>query len=138
MASQFKRASCVVAGPYDPEFAEAVTTSLKELSSLPANWDGYGGRPIDPEIIKTACAFVRALPENLALRPQVVPMSAGNLQLEWHKGPKILELEFETPTMIRYLQWHPEEGVEEEDVFLTADVAKADVLIRWFMNGISV
>ena len=44
-------------------------------------------------------------------------MSNGTLQLEWHDGTKSLELKFESPSSIRYLLWHPENGVEEEPTF---------------------
>src|SRR5438132_1629589 len=88
---------------------------LQGLGRLPPNWDGYSAPPINPDIIAAARAFLGALAPNLAGRPGVVPMSTGNLQLEWHEGPKILEMEFESPQTIRYLRWHPEQGVEEED-----------------------
>src|SRR4051812_12390256 len=84
------------AGDDDPEFKDAVCGRLNDLGSLPANWDGYGAPVIDRAILEAAQQFIRALPDDLAPRPQVVPMSGGNLQLEWHHGPKILELEFES------------------------------------------
>ena len=68
-------------------------------------------------MIDAAKSFIARLPENLVSPPHVVPMSNGTLQLEWHDGPKSLELEFESPSSIRYLQWHPEQGVEDEDAF---------------------
>jgi hypothetical protein len=127
-----------IAGHYDPDFAEVVQAELRQLGQLQTNWDGYGGQPIDPAVIAAACAFVRSLPENLAFRPRVVPMSPGNLQLEWHAGKKILELEFETPGTIHFLQWHPERDVEEEDTFPAKDIDKAVELIQWFMSGVCV
>ena len=52
-----------------------------------------------------------------------------------HDGPKSLELEFESPNSIRYLQWHPDRGVEKEDSFSTADVDTAVDLIRWMVGA---
>jgi hypothetical protein len=126
------------AGHYDPDFTTAVCAELDRLSQLVKNWDHYGAPPIDPAIIAAARAFIEALPENLAYRPHVVPMSPGNLQFEWHHEGKILELEFETAKTIHFLQWHPQAGVEEEATFPASDIDKAVDLIQWFMSGTCV
>ncbi len=128
----------LLAGHYDPEFVSALEKELTRLSLLPRNWDSYGAPPIDPDIIGAALNFIKALPENLVYRPRVVPMSTGNLQFEWHHGSKILELEFETPQTIRFLQWHPQVGVEEEETFRANDIDRAVDLIQWFMSGTCV
>lgn len=111
---------------------------LDRLSALNNNWDGYGAPPIDPDIIAAARTFLKSLPENLAYRPRVVPMSTGNLQFEWHHQGKILELEFETAKTIHFLQWHPQAGIEEEATFSVSDRDKAIDLIQWFMSGTCV
>ena len=66
--------------------------------------------------------------------PRVVPLSSGALQLEWHDGPKSLELEFESPDSIRYLQWDPQVEVEREDSFPITDKSKSIGLLEWFMS----
>ena len=123
------------AGHYDPEFKDAIAAELTRLASLPHNWDHYGAPCLNPRIIVAARKFVLALPENIAYRPRVVPMSIGNLQFEWHRGRKVLELEFETPDTIHFLQWYPEQNVEEEDTFRSSDIDRAVDLIQWFMSG---
>jgi hypothetical protein len=120
---------------YDPAFKEFIGSELDRLAALAPNWDRYGAPAIDPQIIAAAKVFLRALPENIAYRPRVVPMSPGNLQFEWHHGPKVLELEFESPATIRFLQYDPEAKVEEEDTFRTSEIDRAVDLIQWFMNG---
>jgi hypothetical protein len=62
-------------------------------------------------------------------------MANGTLELEWHDGPKSLELQFESPLSIRYLQWHPHPGIEQEDSFPVTNVERAIDLIRWFTVG---
>jgi len=126
------------AGYYDPVFVSAVGAELDDLARLGPNWDGYRAPAIDPGILAAARGFIKALPENLVSRPRVVPMSTGNLQLEWHHGPKILEIEFETPQTIHFLQWHPEAGIEEEATFHVTDIERAVDLIQWFMSGTCV
>jgi len=123
------------AGHYDPEFKTAVSAEIAELKCLNNGWDGYGAPPINREIIAAACRLIRNLPESLAYRPRVVPMSTGNLQLEWHAGQKLLELEFESAQAVHFLQWDPDRDVEEEGVFPVTDEEKAVELIQWFMSG---
>jgi hypothetical protein len=119
-------------GVHDSGFVEEVQSALDSLRALAPNWDGYGAPPIDPAVIDAAKMFVANLPDKQSPRPRVVPMSNGTLQLEWHHGSKSLELEFESASSIRYLQWHPEQQIEEEDSFSNADIEKAMRLIRWF------
>jgi hypothetical protein len=116
---------------HDPDFVQAVQSSLDSTRALAPNWDGYGAPVIEPAVIDAAKSFIAKLPENFAPRPQVVPMSNGTLQLEWHEGPKSLEIEFESAASVRYLRWHSEEGVEDEDSFPIANLQRAIDLIRW-------
>jgi len=120
---------------HEPNFVDGVQSALDSLRTLAPNWDGYGARAIDTAVIDAAKSFIANLPENLVCRPHVVPISNGTVQLEWHDGPKSLELEFESPSSIRYLRWHPEQEVEEEDSFPVTSVETAARLIRWFSTG---
>jgi hypothetical protein len=109
---------------------------VRAIGDLAPNWDGYGAPAIDPAVIEAAVAFISRLPGHLAIRqPRVVPTAGGMLQLEWHEGARSLELEFESPHMIRYLRWNPDEGVKEEDSFPVTDIETTLRLIRWFVAG---
>jgi hypothetical protein len=125
----------LIVGNLEPGFVVDVQAAIESLRALAPNWDGYGAPAIDADVIEAAKAFIAKLAENVASRPLVVPMSNGTLQLEWHDGPKSLELEFESPYSIRYLKWHPDRGVEKEDTFSTADVDTAVDLIRWMVGA---
>ncbi|HUT13039.1 MAG TPA: hypothetical protein VMY42_21265 [Thermoguttaceae bacterium] len=108
---------------------------LEELKSLQANWNGYGAEPIHPRTIEAAQRFVRWLPIRLSVLPQVVPMTQGRLQLEWHRGTKSLELEFESPSQVHYLKWDSSTGLEEEDLVPVTERSRLRDLIQWFMAG---
>jgi hypothetical protein len=88
----------------EPNFVAEIQSALDSLRALAPNWDGYGAPTIDSAVIDAAKAFVAKLPADLVFPPCVVRMANGTLQLEWHRGPKSLELEFESPSSIRYLQ----------------------------------
>jgi hypothetical protein len=119
-----------------PGVKRVLRSKLDELGALPINWDGFGAPRIDPAIIDAAREFVDRMSEHFASGLTIVPMSSGNLQLEWHDGPKVLELEFETPKAIHYLKWDPPHGIEEEDSFSAADFDKALQLIHWFTKSL--
>jgi hypothetical protein len=123
-------------GYYTPDFEDRVNRELNRLAALPENWDLERAKPIDPVIIEAAKNFIAKLPKYIATIPSVVPSAAGNLQFEWSKGPRTLEIEIETPNTIHYLKWHPEEGIEEEDVFDINNIVRAVSLIQWFMRGV--
>jgi hypothetical protein len=110
-----------------------VLHALDDLRNLPADWNGYGAAPIDRRIIRGAEDFLLGLPGDAAPTPKVVPMTRGRLQLEWHRGNRSLELEFETADQLHYLKWDPAEGAEEEDVIPIGDRDAALALLRWFV-----
>lgn len=120
----------------DLAFRDAVVAEIEALRLLKPNWDSYGAPAIDPKIIAAGLKFVGSLPENIAVRPRVVPMSPGNFQLEWHRGRMILELEFETPTTIRFLQWNGDHDLAVEDTFRVNEIDRAIELIQWFVSGV--
>ena len=114
---------------------QPIYEQLDRLSALPAGWDGEGAPVISRDTIQAAKNLIANLPENIATPPAVVPMASGHLQFEWNEGTRSLELEFESPTLIRYLRWDPENGIEDEDSFAAADTHRAESLVRWFLGG---
>jgi hypothetical protein len=113
----------------------SVEQDLDGLLLLPPNWDGYGAPLISPDIVASAKTWVAALWPSISVSPAAVPLSTGNLQLEWHRGTRILELEVETPTTLHYLKWNSEECVKQEGSCAMNDVDQALSLIRWFQEG---
>ena len=105
---------------------------LDTLSKLPAGWNGYGADPIDPAIIAVARRFLADLSLDAVGHPQILPMTRGRLQLEWNRGDRSLELEFEDIESIHFLKWDPQAGIEEEDVIPIREIGAVRELIAWF------
>lgn len=61
-------------------------------------------------------------------------MTRGRVQLEWHRGRRSLELEFETPTTVHFLKWDPDAGVEEEDVLPATQTKELHDLLSWYVS----
>lgn len=114
------------------DIGRAVDAKIDRLAVLEPNWDGYGAPAINRGIIDAARQLIGRLASYTTVQPLVVPMSNGAVQLEWHRGQKILELEIEDPTTIHYLKWDPTTGIQEEDVFPIGNIVKAASLIEWF------
>ena len=110
---------------------EAMVEEILALGKLRPNWNGYGAEAIDAAVIERADQFAVELPLD-APRPQVVPMTRGRLQLEWHRNGRSLEIEFETPELIHYLRCDESSGIEEEAVVAFQARRKAIRLIEWF------
>jgi hypothetical protein len=97
------------------DLASAVVTldaQLDQLAALPAGWDGEAAVAIDPATLAAVRGWAVTMPGwALAPPPAAVPQPSGAIQLEWHAGPRLLELEFERPDLIHFLRWEPNAGI---------------------------
>jgi hypothetical protein len=110
----------------------ALDARLDQLAGLPPGWDGGPAPAVDPATLAAVRAWAVAMPGRaLVPAPAVVPLSSGAVQLEWHAGPRVLELEWERPDLIHYLKWDPAAGTSDEGTFPAADHRRADDLIGW-------
>jgi len=120
------------------KFDLAINNLLDKIATLERNWDAQGAYPVNPLIIETARELISSLPHRLKnntnAMPAVVPMRKGNLQFEWHDGQRTLEIEIETPSTIHFLRFHPEAGIEEEDIRAATDTNTLVRLIQWFVG----
>lgn len=61
-----------------------------------SDWDGQGASPIDPRAVRTAEAFVRALPTGVVV-PSFAPEPDGSVSLDWiHPPNRIFSLSIGT------------------------------------------
>ena len=103
------------------------------LARLKANWDGYASAPLNPDILASARKLIRSLARQFPIAiPNVIPMTGGRMQFEWHKGRKSLELEIEDAETIHYLKWDPGQDFQEEGSYSILDTARSIVLLQWF------
>ena len=113
---------------------EAAEKTLDHFARLEPNWDGYGAERINPVVIRETRELLTRIADRTEKAPIIVPTSRGAIQLEWHRGSRCLELEFESQAMIHYLMWDPKAGVEEEDVVPIYAEDKILKLLEWFEN----
>lgn len=107
---------------------------IAKLAGLNRGWDGSRADPIEPELIESALAFAFAFVDHMPGDPIVTPMCLGRLQFEWHRGGRMLEIEFDEPGRIHYLKWAGLDTDDTaEDVIPIAGNSRAIIaLFRWF------
>lgn len=117
---------------FDPHFRQYVAAELDRLRHLQTGWDGYHAPVVNQAVIDAARNFIFDIPQNIVPRPRVVPLASGSLQFEWTSGDVALELEFESPTIIRYLKWNPSVGQPEEETVPLNAREELEEILRWF------
>lgn len=56
----------------------------RELLKLEPGWDTYGGKSPDPATVHKAAQLGEALAGHFSYPPSYVPLSSGDVQIEWH------------------------------------------------------
>jgi hypothetical protein len=74
--------------PDEPRIAEleAVRQRLDALTSLRGGWDGGRSGPVSVECARFASTLIEHLRAIGVQTPQIVPLSGGDLQLEWSQN----------------------------------------------------
>lgn len=82
----------------EPYGLRRVISEYGGLLSLPRGWDGHGGRPIAVDTFLFGIDMLRrTLREEGPVPPQIVPLSYGGIQIEWHSTRGDLEVEIAKP-----------------------------------------
>lgn len=111
-----------------------LASRLSRLGQLGANWDSYGGKPIDATVIAFASSMLNSLAPWALIgvpAPTAVPARHGGIQLEWHSGPLDLEIEIVAPYDIRVLFADDATG-QEEEFALRTDLSRLIPLLARF------
>jgi AbrB family looped-hinge helix DNA binding protein len=111
------------ARPQDPDkeappWFVPVATDLMGVLRLERGWNSYAAQPISPRAAGAVLALLSATMDVATPPPAVVPMSRGDIQLEWHLRGMDIEVVVpdEGPVRVWYadLQQH-----EERELALT-------------------
>lgn len=117
-----------------PNWVRRTVESLVEIASLQQNWDSYGARPPDRELLRSALALLLDASGGKDLpAPVVVPVNTGGVQFEWHT--RGIDLELEVRPEGRYYVFFEDalHGIEREGEFhlnLAPLMAALDELAR--------
>ncbi|MBP6010786.1 MAG: hypothetical protein KBA31_01050 [Alphaproteobacteria bacterium] len=108
------------------EWQIAVHQRLGHLMRLERGWDGYGGLPVKREVLQFALRILAAVMDDTAVSPQIVPISDGSLQLEWHKRDVHLEVHVLAPYRVQVVY---ERNAQEDEFDVVGNFARIQQLV---------
>jgi hypothetical protein len=92
--------------------------TAKRLSKLPENWDSYGARTVNPDLIEYGLSLLNELTTSGTPLPAMVPTSQGGIQFEWHCRGIDLEIRIESLGVV-HVSFEDSRTLEEWDGDLT-------------------
>jgi hypothetical protein len=110
------------------KWRETVERRLNELIRLECGWDGYQGAPVSFENAYFAMQLLEASCGQNAPIPQIIPGTAGDLQIEWHLQHGDIELDVLAPNNVNAWRRTPTTGFDGEEITLTNDFS---AVARW-------
>jgi hypothetical protein len=96
------------------QWVGGVEKALGEFLALPANWDSYGARRIDPGAVQAGIQVLYKYVPSGSPPPHVVPTSRGGVQIEWHTQGIDLQIEVVSPDSLQIFYENSKEQAEEE------------------------
>jgi hypothetical protein len=81
---------------------------------LPDNWDSYGGKKINRDVIVQSLSVLQLIMEATSPAPSVVPLGNGGLQLEWHRKLQDLEIVFPSDDAPQFIYQNGATGAQQE------------------------
>jgi hypothetical protein len=99
-----------------------IKPQLEEFVQYPAGWDSYHAPPLRTDTANFALYVLSTIMHKRTPMPQVVPTSAGGVQLEWHEKDIDLELHITAPFECQvWFYDHRRPDIPETSASLTND-----------------
>jgi hypothetical protein len=105
-----------------------VISDIMGIQTLPENWDSYGGKKTNLDLISRSLSVLGCIMEAASPAPSVVPLGDGGLQLEWHRKQQDLEITFAADDAPQFFYRNRAIGVEQDGY--ADDVIKLTQLLR--------
>jgi hypothetical protein len=99
----------------EPRWYRPAVARLKELLALEPGWDGHGGASLRPDVARYCVQLMGRVLNSDTPPPQIVPLSHGGVQLEWHLRDVDLEIEIKSPSSVSFLFGDRVTGTEVEE-----------------------
>ena len=77
-----------------PDWVVPTIKAFAGILNLSDNWDSYGGRTINRDLIREALFILGMVMKADSPAPSVVPLGDSGLQIEWHRRQQDLEITF--------------------------------------------
>lgn len=80
-----------------------VLSDLVKINRRPSGWDGLRARPLARDAFVAAALLVVRLVRDDEMRPHLVQLPPGGIQLEWHVAGSSLEIEIDRRGLPHFL-----------------------------------
>jgi hypothetical protein len=127
---------------------ETIKSRLEELSKLEVGWDGYRGVPMRFEVGYFAAEIIKNLLCGLSTpymrdmrdrstpyMPEIIPGSNGDVQIEWHRNGKSIELHVKAPYNVTAWRNNNAFGENGEEINLEADFTTINKWLEEFTGA---
>ncbi len=115
-----------------PIWSRAMSEKLRELRSLPLNWDSYGASPIADSAVQTSLSVIGHLRRLNLPEPIVVPVPDGGVQFEWQNERCELEVEVRPDKTVEFLVVDRNGKMLEGRISQPESIGQFSCLARWF------
>ena len=86
--------------------------ALDALLALPANWDSYGARVIDPARARSLMGLLRKVMRDDTPTPQITPFCYGGVLAEWHING--IDMAIEALADSQFDVWYDDENIGKD------------------------
>jgi len=86
----------------DPGWLDVLVAGLARIAQLPPNWDSYRAPAISIDAIRSAVEVMKFHATQRTPAPEVVPLSSGGVQLEWHENGVDFEISCRSDQTIEF------------------------------------
>jgi hypothetical protein len=97
-----------------PTWVRPTIAAFFRIQNLADNWDSYGGKAINPDLIRESLDTLGMVMQPDSPTPSVVPMGDGGLQIEWHRKQQDLEIAFTAEEAPQFFYRNRTTGVLDE------------------------
>jgi hypothetical protein len=111
-----------------PAWIEPTISAFIGVQSLPDNWNSYGAKKVNGDLISRSLAVLELIMEATSPPPSVVPLADGGLQLEWHRKHQDLEIAFTADETAQFYYENKTTGLAREG--FASDVTSLTQLLR--------
>lgn len=123
-----------------PAWAVDAYRAISRLAELPSGWDTQASPPLQESAKDSASRVIEELERYDELpSPHIAPTVGGGLGIEWHHGPRELDVEILPDGSMEYLKTEVRAigGYQMEDGQVSPNSLREELrkLARWLMTG---
>jgi hypothetical protein len=107
------RIRLTIASNQPPTWINPTFTALIGIHRLPDNWDSYGSKKVNREIISRSLFVLERIMDEASPAPSIVPLGDGGIQFEWHRKQQDLEITFTADDTPQYFYQNRATGMEQ-------------------------